>query len=149
MGMKPEPIRFETPTDQEFSTIRQLIREFELDDRELWPFEFLAAFSGERLEGFGRIREYEGCCELCSLGVAEPQRHKGIGSCLVRELVQRARKPLFLVCIIPEFFEPLGFHITTHYPVELQQKLSYCREALSVPEEYVVMKYEHSASGHF
>lgn len=145
----PQSICIETPTDGLFESIKRLIEAFELDGRQLQASEFLAAVSGDSLVGFGRIREYEDCSELCSLGVTEPLRYKGIGSHLVRELVQKARQPLFLVCIIPEFFEPLGFRITAHYPTRLQQKLDYCREALSVPEDYVVMKYEHSASGHF
>jgi N-acetylglutamate synthase-like GNAT family acetyltransferase len=130
------------PSAQQFKEIIRLIAQFELDDRNLLSSQFLAALSEETLSGFGRIREYAGCSELCSLGVVEPQRHKGIGRQLVQKLCQKTRQPLFLVCIIPEFFEPLGFEMTTQYPPELQQKLDYCRLALSVPEEYVVMKYE-------
>jgi N-acetylglutamate synthase-like GNAT family acetyltransferase len=137
------------PSAQQFKEIIRLIGQFELDDRDLLSTQFLAAASPEELIGFGRIREYGTCSELCSLGVLEPQRHKGMGSLLVQKLIQKTKQPLYLVCIIPEFFEPLGFKITTHYPPELQQKLDYCREALSVPEEYVVMNYEQGAANSF
>lgn len=142
-------MRIEEPSAQQFKSITRLIGQFELDDRDLMPSQFLAALSEETLLGFGRIRAYAGCSELCSLGVVEPQRHKGIGSLLVQNLIQNTQLPLYLVCIIPEFFEPLGFKITEAYPPELQQKLNYCREALSVPEEYVVMKYEQGAAKPF
>ncbi len=137
------------PSTQQFKEIIRLIAQFELDDRELLATEFLAAASSGELIGFGRIREYDSCSELCSLGVLEPQRHKGIGSLLVQKLIQKATQPLYLVCIIPEFFEPFDFKITAQYPPELQQKLDYCREALSVPEEYVVMKHEQAAANSF
>lgn len=142
-------MRIEEPSAQQFNEITRLIRQFELDDRDLLSTQFLAAVSEETLLGFGRIREYGACSELCSLGVVEPQRHKGIGSLLVQKLIQNTQQPLYLVCIIPGFFEPLGFMITTEYPPELGQKLAYCREALNVPEEYVVMKYEQGIAERF
>ena len=133
------------PSDRQFDAIIRLIGQFDLDDRELQRGQFLAACSEEYLLGFGRIREYAGSSELCSLGVVEPQRCQGIGRQLVQALIRKAQQPLFLVCIIPEFFGPLGFKPCTSYPPEIQDKLDYCREALAVPEEYVAMKYEHSA----
>lgn len=142
-------MRIEEPSARQFNEIIRLIGQFELDNRELQASQCLAAISGKTLLGFGRIRSYAGCSELCSLGVVEPQRHKGIGSLLVRALIQKAQQPLYLVCVIPAFFVPLGFQTTSDYPPELQQKLDYCREALSVPEEYVVMKYEQGGPNRF
>ena len=130
------------PTSRQFEQICQLIAALELDDRELHSAQFVAATSSGMLSGFGRIRHYKSCSELCSLGVIEPQRHKGIGRLLVNRLIAKASEPLYLVCIIPGFFEPLGFRIIHEYPAEIRDKLEYCREALSVPEEYVVMRYE-------
>lgn len=142
-------MRIEEPSAQQFKSIIRLIGQFELDDRALLPTGFLAALSEETLLGFGRIRTYDGCSELCSLGVVEPQRHKGIGRLLVQKLIHTTPLPLYLVCIIPGFFEPLGFKITEEYPPELRKKLDYCRESLSVPEEYVVMKYEQGTAKPF
>ena len=142
-------MRIEKPSLQQFQEITRLIAQFELDDRALQSTQFLAAVSEGSLLGFGRIREYAACSELCSLGVVEPQRHKGIGSTLVQKLIQQAQQPLYLVCIIPGFFEPLGFKQTVAYPPALGQKLDYCRESLSVPEEYVVMKYEQGEAKRF
>ncbi len=142
-------MHIEKPSAQQFNEIIRLIGQFELDDRELQSTQFLAAVSENALLGFGRIREYAACSELCSLGVVEPLRSKGIGSKLVQQLIRQAQQPLYLVCIIPGFFEPLGFKQALDYPPELAQKLDYCRESLSVPEEYVVMKYEQGAAKRF
>lgn len=142
-------MRIEEPSAQQFKEITRLIGQFELDDRDLQSPQFLAAVSEDTLLGFGRIRDYDACSELCSLGVVEPQRHKGIGSLLVQKLIQNTQQPLYLVCIIPGFFELLGFRNTTEYPPELDQKLNYCREALRVPEKYVVMKYEQGIAERF
>lgn len=104
--------------------------------------QFLAAKNlDNELIGFGRIKHHDNCDELCSLGVIESQRYKGIGRYISSNLVQVARQPLYLVSIIPSFFERVGFNVVTEYPLALKEKLEFCTLELSVPEPYVVMKY--------
>ena len=130
------------PANQtDFELIKQLIKQFDLDDRDLQYTQFLVAKKGDELLGFGRIRIRENCSELCSLGVTEPKRLQGIGKRLVKELILKTKQPLYLVCIIPEFFTPFGFNVISNYPKEMQEKLNYCSSELIVPETYVVMKY--------
>lgn len=130
-----------TCTSNQFQIIKKYISQFELDDRSLSHEQFLVATQSNQILGFGRIREYENCSELCSLGVIEPERNKGIGKALTNALITKVKQPLYLVCIIPEFFEPLGFAICDTYPSPLQNKLDYCTNELVVPETYVVMKH--------
>lgn len=113
-----------------------------MDNRALNKEEFLVAMSNNELVGFGRIRQRENCSELCSLGVIEPERLKGVGKQLVQALIQKTNNPLYLVCIIPSFFEPFGFYTVNEFPEEMQEKLNYCTSELVVPEKYVVMKYQ-------
>ena len=82
----------------QFEKIREYISLFELDNRELKAEEFLIAVSGNELLGFGRIREYGDCSELCSLGVVEPYRFKYIGTELSKSLILKAQSQLYLVC---------------------------------------------------
>jgi N-acetylglutamate synthase-like GNAT family acetyltransferase len=112
-----------------------------LDNRALNKEEFLVAMSNNELVGFGRIRQRENCHELCSLGVIEPKRLQGIGKELVKALIKKSKTPLFLVCIIPSFFEPFGFCVVDEFPAQMQEKLNYCTSELIVPEKYIVMKY--------
>ncbi|MES2132045.1 MAG: GNAT family N-acetyltransferase [Bacteroidota bacterium] len=135
-----------TPSERDFKEICRLIEQFELDNRSLEAGQFLIAADDNEMNGFGRIRKHDTCSELCSLGVVEPRRHKGIGSQLVKELTDKVTGPLYLVCIIPDFFEPLGFSVVKVYPPEIQDKLEYCISALSVPEPYVVMKYQKNSA---
>ncbi|MDQ3046456.1 MAG: GNAT family N-acetyltransferase [Bacteroidota bacterium] len=127
------------PDSEEFREICHFIKEFELDGRELKAEEFIAAFKGEKLCGFGRIREHEDCSELCSLGVLEKFRLQGIGKAIVQELIKKASKQLYLVCIIPEFFLPYGFQKANNFPPSIQSKTDFCRHHLAVPETYVAM----------
>jgi amino-acid N-acetyltransferase len=129
------------PTSEEFQLICNYIRDFELDNRDLHQSQFIAAFRNKELVGFGRLRQHADCQELCSLGVITPLRRKGIGKAIVAELIKRASQPLYLVCIIPDFFAPFNFRITSAYPNAILNKLNYCTSELCVPESYAVMKY--------
>ncbi|MBA2612400.1 MAG: hypothetical protein H0U95_10540 [Bacteroidetes bacterium] len=130
------------PNTTDFDFIKDHISKFELDNRDLQEEQFLIAKSlKNEVLAFGRIRKHKGCDELCSLGVVEKERLKGIGHLLSNDLIKNSQQPLYLVCIIPQFFEPLGFKIVKEYPLELKDKVKYCRGELAVPEEYVVMKY--------
>lgn len=130
-----------TATEADFEAIKQLIKLFELDDRCLERGQFLVAKHEDEILGFGRIRKHNGCDEFCSLGVVESKRFKGIAKALILARIAISTQPIYLVCIIPEFFESLGFEIVTDYPDEMQDKLNYCISELTVPEPYVVMKY--------
>ncbi len=128
-----------SPDSEEFLQICSFIKEFELDGRELKKEEFIAAFQEGQLCGFGRIREHADCSELCSLGVLEGFRLRGIGRAIVKELILKASAQLYLVCIIPEFFIPFGFQQVETVPVSIKDKTEFCQQHLQVPEAYVAM----------
>lgn len=127
-------------TAAEFPIVKKLIAEFCLDNNDLRPEQFLVAKYEGKIVGFGRLRQYPSCDELCSLGVIEDLRLKGIGRQLTLALIKKATLPLYLVAIIPDFFSKLGFTEITDFPSEIGIKLKYCTEALPVPETYVAMK---------
>ncbi len=131
------------PDFAQFETIRKHIMQFELDARQLDAKDFLTAVSNQNIIGFGRLRKHEACCELCSLGVIQPERFKGTGKLLVNKLIETAFKPLYLVCVIPEYFKPLGFTEVINYPAPVLEKLEYCNTHLAVEQSYVVMQYHN------
>lgn len=128
-------------SSHEFDLIKKLIKEFELDNRDLQIQQFIVAKENDELIGFGRIRKHNGCDEFCSLGVIESKRFNGIAKELILARIKIATQPIYLVCIIPKYFEALGFKIVHEYPEEIADKLNYCISELVVPENYVVMKY--------
>ena len=126
----------------DFEAIKKFIKEFDLDNRDLQQKQFLVAKDEQnKLIGFGRIRKHNGCDEFCSLGVIESERFQGIAKELILAKIKIATQPIYLVCIIPNYFESLGFKIVNEYPPEIADKLNYCISELAVPEYYVVMKY--------
>lgn len=119
--------------------VASYISEYELDDRSLKKEEFTIARREGKIVGFGRLRKHADCLELCSLGVVTPFRRQGIGKAIVKEIIRRAGGRLYLVCIIPEYFEPMGFKVTGNYPAAIGNKLSFCTTQLVVPEKYCAM----------
>ena len=132
-------LAFRTPNEYEFLHIRNYIQQFELDDRNLKQEEFTAAFRENELVGFGRLRQHSDCIELCSLGVVTDHRRQGIGKAIVKELIERSKSSIHLVCIIPDFFTPFGFQTVNKFPSAIEDKLNYCTHQLVVPETYVAM----------
>lgn len=139
----------EQAKESDFEAIKKHIATFELDNRDLRYQQFLVAKENGKLVGFGRIRKHKGCDEFCSLGVLEEKRFNGIAKELILARIKIATQPIYLVCIMPEYFEKLGFAIVTEYPAEMADKLHYCTAELVVPEEYVVMKYQKNEAGNF
>lgn len=129
------------PDTSDFEIIKTHLSEFELDDREIEKEQFVIAKKDNVIVAFCRMRKHNGCDELCSLGVIEAERGKGYAKLLLNELIKTSTQPLYLACIIPHFFEPLGFKIVSEYPAELLDKLNYCTSQLCVPEKYVAMKF--------
>lgn len=127
------------PTEKEFQLVCDYIKAFELDNRDLQKEQFMVALFGNELLGFGRLRHHSDGVELCSLGVVAPHRRKGIGRAIVNALVKQAVNDVFLVCIIPEFFAPMGFTTVSHFPDSIKNKMQYCASELIVPETYVAM----------
>lgn len=123
-----------------FELVKQNIKKFELDDRNLLQEEFLTMTRFNKLIGFGRVREFEGFSEMCSTGIIEEERNKGLGARLLNALEKKAKQQVYLVCIIPDYFKRLGFEVCRDYPDGMQEKLNYCTTGLPVKEKYVVMR---------
>ena len=129
------------PLESEFKTIINFVLEFELDNRELKLEEFLILKRDNTILAFGRLKKHKNCDELCTLGVIVNERRKGYATLLTKALIKKSTKPLFLVCIIPKLFIPIGFKIVSSFPIELTEKLNYCTKQLIVKEKYLVLQY--------
>ncbi len=61
--------------------------------------------------GVGQVKPYRGARELGSLVVLKPYRGQGIGSALVRALIEREQSDLFLLCRdrLESYYARFGF----------------------------------------
>ncbi len=137
-------VDFKTPDKDLMKQITACVKEYVLDDEGLLANQFIAAIHNNRLVGFVRLRPHSDCDELCTLGVIEQYRKKGIGKALVEEVKKKSFKVLYLVCIIPTFFDKLGFNvIENNIPASMKRKWSRCTNDYVVEEEYCVMQLQN------
>lgn len=99
------------------AAILALMRPGDYNRINLQPTCFLVAEAAGQIVGIGQIkRHHDGTPELASLVVAEAYRHHGIGSQVVRALVERHHQahlgePLYLFCLVElqSYYGQFGF----------------------------------------
>lgn len=120
---------------QDLPAIEALLAGEGLYSSGLRPHRFLVAEVGGEIVGCGQIRCYPGLRELGSLAVRREWRGQGIGSTLVKRLLERGGGELYLLCAprLEGFyrrfgFRPIGFG---EMPLALKVKYILCRLGLT------------------
>ena len=128
------------PTVSQLREISDYVKHYQLDGEGMQAHQFVAVYSNEKLVGFGRVRTHNDCRELCTLAVVKEYRGKGVGSHIVRSILEKAGSNLYLTCIIPDFFSAFGFTIiNSSIPDSMQRKRKRCSEIFPVKENYFIM----------
>jgi len=99
-------------TEADRAAILGLMRPCDYNRSGLKPHCFVLAEDAGRVIGIGQIkRHWEGTPELASLVVAADRRGQGVGSAIVRALVDRHTGLLFLFCLAPlaGYYAQFGF----------------------------------------
>lgn len=109
--------------------IRRLVFSARLDPTQLRWAQFWVVEHQNQLIACGQLRSFEKAQELGSLVVARQWQHQGIGSVLVRHLIQQATQPLYLECLgkrLVHFYQRFGFRPVewSSLPRSLQRKFS-------------------------
>jgi N-acetylglutamate synthase-like GNAT family acetyltransferase len=134
-------IKIELTSRNDFLEIERLAKSFDLDWEDASYGQFLVAKKENQIIGFGRLRVYETCAEIATVGVIQPERNKGIGTALVRELIRYGPDEVFVTCVIPRFFARIGFFPVKQYPAVLQKKVEFCKLYNFAEEQIFVMKH--------
>lgn len=97
---------------QDIWAIRKLVLSAKLDPTQLRWSQFWVIESEGRVVACGQLRSFAGAQELGSLVVAPAWRDRGLGSYLVKHLIQEATGPLYLECLgsrLAQFYTRFGF----------------------------------------
>jgi N-acetylglutamate synthase-like GNAT family acetyltransferase len=133
---------FKQPDEQEFEQVRQLVKDFWLDNENMQPEQFQVLSDHGKVVAFGRLKEHSDATELCTMGVAKDFEGKGFGDKIVKHLQSIAKRDIYLVTVIPDFFKKTGFEHVQTYPDSLRKKIERCSSDFHVGEAYHVMKWE-------
>ena len=110
----------------DISQIISLAAKYNLDYEGMEADDFWVATEGTQTVGICGLRKHPDCQELCSLGVEEAFRQKGLGSQLVKSLLQDTNGAIYLATVIPEFFAKLGFKKASTIPSSMIKKAEWC-----------------------
>ena len=92
--------------------IRKLVLSAKLDPTQIRWSQFWLIECEERVVACGQLRHFPGAQELGSLVVAPAWRSRGLGTYLVKHLIQEATQPLYLECLgsrLAQFYTRFGF----------------------------------------
>ncbi len=121
----------------DFPDILRIARKYNLNYLGMESDDYWVAAEGKAILGICGLRKNPGCQELCSLGVEEVMRGRGLGKRLVQRLLSDVRGEIYLATVIPEFFGRLGFEATPHRPPSMVKTEEWC--AGCTPELCTVM----------
>jgi N-acetylglutamate synthase-like GNAT family acetyltransferase len=121
----------------DFPQILRIARKYDLNYLGMEADDFWVAAEGEIILGICGLRKSPDCRELCSLGVEEAHRGRGLGRKLVERLLRDVRGDVHLATVIPAFFARLGFEKTAARPVSMVKTEEWC--AGCTPELCTVM----------
>lgn len=145
MSIPPYTIRAATEADAE--TIKQIVRSNPLDPNAIdWHY-FLVLEVVERgkplIVTIGMVRPEGDIHELDSVATLPNYRRRGYAEALVRALIERSPKPLYLLSetdLIP-YYERLGFHVfpPEEAPAVMQQQAEWVNSYFEGRVTYHVM----------
>ncbi len=99
-------------TANDIWAIRKLVLSAKLDPTQLRWQQFWVIECDKSLVACGQLRSFPGAQELGSLVVAPAWRGKGLGSYVVKYLIQQATQPLYLECLgkkLVQFYHRFDF----------------------------------------
>ncbi len=119
-------MRIRKAQQKDWTPILSLAARLSLDYQGMEADDFWVATEGEKIIGICGLRQHGDCQELCSLGVKESFQRKGVGSRLVKRLLQETKGDIYLATIIPQFFTQLGFKKAEAIPSSMVKKAEWC-----------------------
>ena len=128
-------------SEKDLPDVERLAKSFDLDWEDAALQQFIAVKKNDEIIGFGRLRKHADCTEIATVGVIQPERNKGVGTAIVKELIRRGPHEIFVTCVIPNFFSRIGFQSVKQYPPVLQKKVDFCKLYNFTDEQIFVMKF--------
>ena len=130
----------QTATHHQLTDIIELLELMNLDAEELVAEEFVVAHLDGEIIGIGRVRDYEDTLELCSIGVVETYRNKGIGTAIIQSLLSLyPEQSIYIVTEIPVYFKRFNFDEIESFPESINEKVTRCKASYACEKPVVML----------
>ncbi len=110
----------------DFPRVLRIARKYSLNYLGMEADDYWVAVEGDVILGICGLRKYPDCWELCSLGVEETHRGRGLGKRLVHTLLREVQGDIHLATVIPDFFARLGFERVPNRPPSMVKTEDWC-----------------------
>jgi N-acetylglutamate synthase-like GNAT family acetyltransferase len=120
-------MRFRNAKKADSPQILNLAKKLKLDYSGMEADDFLVAEDSRKIVGICALKKHKDCLELCSLGVDENYRKRGLGKKLVLAVLKKANGEIYLATIIPKFFKKFGFEDSSQIPLSMVKKSDWCQ----------------------
>ncbi|MGD1074579.1 MAG: GNAT family N-acetyltransferase [Thermodesulfovibrionales bacterium] len=109
-GLIGKGVKIELATEADVAFIKEELKKNNMDTDHVDYHEFVVASEGDDRVGFGRLRETGKAYQIgCVVVVGDKRRH-GIGSLIVKHLIDTSRVNLVYIPIdLADYFKKLGF----------------------------------------
>ena len=125
----------------DMETIITQAKALDLDSQDMHFGQFVIARNEQVIVGFGRIKKYDDCVEISTVGVIPHQQRMGIGTLVVNALLSKINGEVYVISVIPEYFSRFGFVTSKEFPKVLLDKCNFCHSFGFKEGEVFVMKY--------
>lgn len=143
-----EKIKLRKAKKPDMPLIETCIERFRLDDENISFEQLVVAEKEGKIVGFGRIKPYRSCFELGCLGVLEPYRNQGIGTAIIKKLIEDfPSSEIWITTDIPKYFEQFGFEPTEDVPQEIKDKVKGVCQAKQHPDA-IIMLFQKGEQNH-
>jgi len=112
--------------EKDLPSITALAEKFDLDHRNMRADKFWIAEENGLIIGIGQVIMHKDCTEIASVGVLPEFQKKGIGSAIVKKLLEGLSGEIYLATIKPKYFERFGFKKTLQIPPSMLKKEEWC-----------------------
>jgi N-acetylglutamate synthase-like GNAT family acetyltransferase len=129
-------------TEADMAFIEEQMKRNSMDTGNLDYNEFVVARENGEIVGFGRLRKTGGFYHLGCVVVVEDKRHRGVGSLIVKHLLDFSSVNLvYIVTDLVDYFKGLGFEEMKEGSKELLDALDEACKVKGKPNT-VLMVYE-------
>lgn len=129
--------------------IQKLVLGAKLDPTQLRWQQFWVIELNGKIIACGQLRTFPGVQELGSVVVAPAWRNQGLGTFLVKHLIQQATQPLYLECLgnkLAKFYTRFGFVAIAWQKLPLPLKLKFSLSALAATLLRIPVIFMHIGS---
>ena len=137
-------VKLSKATSEDLTKIAHYAKLLKLDVSPTNEDTYTVAKINSQIVGFVREKTHDDSVELSTLGVMPDYQNKSIGRLLIKDFIEKtSATTIYIVTVIPNYFEKAGFRSTCNYPISLKEKKEDCKNTCNTSQVSVMLFKTH------